>query len=214
MVFKGSIKDKITLWLTSFTSSDKTLCPHPLCWWLNVLQMVGTEFEIDSDLKTLQFYSIEDGDQVLVRWSWPEQGGEEPVRSTAETERKPPGLNVIYFCYRPGYRLRTLSVAVPVGEDPQTRTERWIYFGSCSYNHARTGSVHTSKQITIQDNAWQSVRLNFLCINPIYTQHSCTNKSKDLRNNDKPTCRTLPVNPLHWFQFTQLNLTVWGAGFR
>uniref|UniRef100_A0A669EKN2 Tubulin-specific chaperone E n=1 Tax=Oreochromis niloticus TaxID=8128 RepID=A0A669EKN2_ORENI len=31
--------------------------------------MVGTEFEIDSDLKTLQFYSIEDGDQVLVRWS-------------------------------------------------------------------------------------------------------------------------------------------------
>ena len=38
---------------------------------LNVfsLQKVGTEFEIDSDLKTLQFYSIEDGDQVLVRWS-------------------------------------------------------------------------------------------------------------------------------------------------
>ncbi|XP_073345711.1 tubulin-specific chaperone E [Pagrus major] len=32
------------------------------------LKMVGTEFEIDSDLKTLQFYSIEDGDQVLVRW--------------------------------------------------------------------------------------------------------------------------------------------------
>uniref|UniRef100_A0A3P8U6Y4 Tubulin-specific chaperone E n=1 Tax=Amphiprion percula TaxID=161767 RepID=A0A3P8U6Y4_AMPPE len=32
-------------------------------------KMVGTEFEIDSDLKTLQFYSIEDGDQVLVRWS-------------------------------------------------------------------------------------------------------------------------------------------------
>uniref|UniRef100_A0A8D0AE50 Tubulin-specific chaperone E n=1 Tax=Sander lucioperca TaxID=283035 RepID=A0A8D0AE50_SANLU len=30
---------------------------------------VGTEFEIDGDLKTLQFYSIEDGDQVLVRWS-------------------------------------------------------------------------------------------------------------------------------------------------
>ncbi|KAM9314728.1 tubulin-specific chaperone E isoform 2-T2 [Pholidichthys leucotaenia] len=30
---------------------------------------LGTEFEIDSDLKTLQFYSIEDGDQVLVRWS-------------------------------------------------------------------------------------------------------------------------------------------------
>uniref|UniRef100_A0A8C4F2S0 Tubulin-specific chaperone E n=1 Tax=Dicentrarchus labrax TaxID=13489 RepID=A0A8C4F2S0_DICLA len=33
------------------------------------LKKVGTEFEIDSDLKTLQFYSIEDGDQVLVRWS-------------------------------------------------------------------------------------------------------------------------------------------------
>ncbi|XP_023255213.1 tubulin-specific chaperone E isoform X2 [Seriola lalandi dorsalis] len=32
-------------------------------------KMVGTEFEIDSDLKTLQFYSIEDGNQVLVRWS-------------------------------------------------------------------------------------------------------------------------------------------------
>ncbi|XP_031732452.1 tubulin-specific chaperone E [Anarrhichthys ocellatus] len=32
-------------------------------------KMLGTEFEIDSDLKTLQFYSIEDGDQVLVRWS-------------------------------------------------------------------------------------------------------------------------------------------------
>lgn len=31
--------------------------------------MVGTEFEIDNDLKTLQFYSIENGDQVLVRWS-------------------------------------------------------------------------------------------------------------------------------------------------
>lgn len=31
-------------------------------------KMEGTEFEIDSDLKTLQFYSIEDGDQVLVRW--------------------------------------------------------------------------------------------------------------------------------------------------
>ncbi|XP_068444797.1 tubulin-specific chaperone E [Clinocottus analis] len=30
---------------------------------------LGTEFEIDSDLKTLQFYSIQDGDQVLVRWS-------------------------------------------------------------------------------------------------------------------------------------------------
>ncbi|KAF3688159.1 Tubulin-specific chaperone E Tubulin-folding cofactor E [Channa argus] len=28
-----------------------------------------TEFEMDSDLQTLQFYSIEDGDQVLVRWS-------------------------------------------------------------------------------------------------------------------------------------------------
>ncbi|XP_054460058.1 tubulin-specific chaperone E [Anoplopoma fimbria] len=32
-------------------------------------KMLGTEFEIDSDLKTLEFYSIEDGDQVLVRWS-------------------------------------------------------------------------------------------------------------------------------------------------
>ncbi|XP_029010054.1 tubulin-specific chaperone E isoform X2 [Betta splendens] len=32
-------------------------------------KVAGTEFEIDSDLKTLQFYSIEDGDQVLVRWS-------------------------------------------------------------------------------------------------------------------------------------------------
>lgn len=32
-------------------------------------KMVGTEFDIDSDLKSLQFYSIEDGDQVLVRWS-------------------------------------------------------------------------------------------------------------------------------------------------
>ncbi|XP_032420024.1 tubulin-specific chaperone E [Xiphophorus hellerii] len=29
----------------------------------------GTEFPIDSDLKTLHFYSVEDGDQVLVRWS-------------------------------------------------------------------------------------------------------------------------------------------------
>ncbi|KAK5623409.1 hypothetical protein CRENBAI_014856 [Crenichthys baileyi] len=32
-------------------------------------KMLGTEFDIDGDLKTLQFYSIEDGDQVLVRWS-------------------------------------------------------------------------------------------------------------------------------------------------
>ncbi|XP_041839020.1 tubulin-specific chaperone E [Melanotaenia boesemani] len=32
-------------------------------------KMLGTEFEIDSDLKTLQFYSIENEDRVLVRWS-------------------------------------------------------------------------------------------------------------------------------------------------
>uniref|UniRef100_A0A3Q2ED92 Tubulin folding cofactor E n=1 Tax=Cyprinodon variegatus TaxID=28743 RepID=A0A3Q2ED92_CYPVA len=32
-------------------------------------KMPGTEFDLDSDLKTLQFYSIENGDQVLVRWS-------------------------------------------------------------------------------------------------------------------------------------------------
>ncbi|XP_069543552.1 tubulin-specific chaperone E [Brachyistius frenatus] len=32
-------------------------------------KLLGTEFEIDSDLKTLQFYSIEAGDRVLVRWS-------------------------------------------------------------------------------------------------------------------------------------------------
>ncbi|KAG9339026.1 hypothetical protein JZ751_024221 [Albula glossodonta] len=32
-------------------------------------KMEGKEIEIDSDLKPLQFYSIEDGDQVLVRWS-------------------------------------------------------------------------------------------------------------------------------------------------
>ncbi|CAN9510676.1 unnamed protein product [Ophioblennius macclurei] len=30
---------------------------------------VGTEFEVDGDLKPLQFYSIKDGDQILVRWS-------------------------------------------------------------------------------------------------------------------------------------------------
>uniref|UniRef100_A0A8C5NDD2 Tubulin-specific chaperone E n=1 Tax=Gouania willdenowi TaxID=441366 RepID=A0A8C5NDD2_GOUWI len=30
---------------------------------------VGAEFEIHNDLQTLQFYSIKDGDQVLVRWS-------------------------------------------------------------------------------------------------------------------------------------------------
>ncbi|XP_047189694.1 tubulin-specific chaperone E isoform X2 [Scophthalmus maximus] len=29
----------------------------------------GTEYEIDSNLKTLHFYSVQDGDQVLVRWS-------------------------------------------------------------------------------------------------------------------------------------------------
>lgn len=32
-------------------------------------KVVGVEFQIDSDLKNLQFYSIADGDQVLVRWS-------------------------------------------------------------------------------------------------------------------------------------------------
>uniref|UniRef100_A0A1A7YMS9 Tubulin-specific chaperone E n=1 Tax=Iconisemion striatum TaxID=60296 RepID=A0A1A7YMS9_9TELE len=32
-------------------------------------KMVGTEFELNNDMKTLQFYSIEDGDQILVRWS-------------------------------------------------------------------------------------------------------------------------------------------------
>ncbi|CAJ1052783.1 tubulin-specific chaperone E isoform X1 [Xyrichtys novacula] len=31
-------------------------------------KMEGTEFELDSELKSLHFYSIEDGDQVLVRW--------------------------------------------------------------------------------------------------------------------------------------------------
>lgn len=34
--------------------------------------MEGKEIDIDNDLKPLQFYSIEDGDKVLVRWSWPE----------------------------------------------------------------------------------------------------------------------------------------------
>ncbi|XP_041959192.1 tubulin-specific chaperone E [Alosa alosa] len=29
----------------------------------------GTEIEIENDMKTLQFYSVEDGDSVLVRWS-------------------------------------------------------------------------------------------------------------------------------------------------
>lgn len=32
-------------------------------------KMVGAEIEIDSDLKPLEFFSIEDGDKVLVRWS-------------------------------------------------------------------------------------------------------------------------------------------------
>lgn len=32
-------------------------------------QVEGTEFKLNNDLKTLAFYSIEDGDQVLVRWS-------------------------------------------------------------------------------------------------------------------------------------------------
>lgn len=32
-------------------------------------KVVGTEYELDNDLKSLQFYSIEDGDTVLVRWS-------------------------------------------------------------------------------------------------------------------------------------------------
>ncbi|KAM3623567.1 uncharacterized protein V6R79_012773 [Siganus canaliculatus] len=32
-------------------------------------KMLGTEFEIDNNQKTLHFYSIEEGDQVLVRWS-------------------------------------------------------------------------------------------------------------------------------------------------
>lgn len=31
-------------------------------------KMEGKEIEIDNDLKPLQFYSIEDGDKVLVRW--------------------------------------------------------------------------------------------------------------------------------------------------
>uniref|UniRef100_A0AAR2KNK8 Tubulin-specific chaperone E n=1 Tax=Pygocentrus nattereri TaxID=42514 RepID=A0AAR2KNK8_PYGNA len=32
-------------------------------------KMEGKEIEIDNDLKPLQFYSIEDGDRILVRWS-------------------------------------------------------------------------------------------------------------------------------------------------
>ncbi|XP_060797024.1 tubulin-specific chaperone E [Neoarius graeffei] len=32
-------------------------------------KMAGKEIEIDNDLKPLQFYSVEDGDRILVRWS-------------------------------------------------------------------------------------------------------------------------------------------------
>lgn len=32
-------------------------------------KMAGREIEIDNDLKPLQFYSVEDGDRILVRWS-------------------------------------------------------------------------------------------------------------------------------------------------
>ncbi|KAM9460958.1 tubulin-specific chaperone E isoform 2-T2 [Clarias gariepinus] len=32
-------------------------------------KMAGNEFSIDNDLKSLQFYSIEDGDRIQVRWS-------------------------------------------------------------------------------------------------------------------------------------------------
>ncbi|XP_066503868.1 tubulin-specific chaperone E [Hoplias malabaricus] len=32
-------------------------------------KMEGKEIEIDNDLKSLQFYSVEDGDRILVRWS-------------------------------------------------------------------------------------------------------------------------------------------------
>lgn len=32
------------------------------------LQVSGTEFHLDRDMKTLHFYSVEDGDQVMVRW--------------------------------------------------------------------------------------------------------------------------------------------------
>lgn len=35
------------------------------------LQVSGPEFHLDKDMKTLHFYSVEDGDQILVRWAWP-----------------------------------------------------------------------------------------------------------------------------------------------
>lgn len=33
-----------------------------------LFQLKGKEVELDNDLKPLQFYSIENGDSVLVRW--------------------------------------------------------------------------------------------------------------------------------------------------
>ncbi len=32
--------------------------------------MAGREIEIENDLKPLEFYSVEDGDRILVRWFW------------------------------------------------------------------------------------------------------------------------------------------------
>lgn len=32
-------------------------------------KMVGREFDINNDQKTLSFYAVEDGDQILVRWT-------------------------------------------------------------------------------------------------------------------------------------------------
>lgn len=32
------------------------------------MQVPGPEFLLDRDMKSLHFYSVEDGDQVLVRW--------------------------------------------------------------------------------------------------------------------------------------------------
>lgn len=41
--------------------------------------MVGREFDINNDQKTLSFYAVEDGDQILVRWSWAGSAGQDPL---------------------------------------------------------------------------------------------------------------------------------------
>lgn len=73
--------------------SQLWLCPQADTG-LVCLQVSGTEFHLDRDMKTLHFYSVEDGDQVVVRWPWPTNVLSESELSGFRTTKCPWGKPV------------------------------------------------------------------------------------------------------------------------